>query len=116
MRTGPAACFVPLLWAAFALAEDRPLFERDIAPILTSHCWSCHGAEDLKAGLDLRTPALIARGSSKGAVVIPGSSDRSPLYVQVSTGAMPPGKELKLSKAEIDTVARWIDSGAQAAR
>jgi hypothetical protein len=102
-------------WGA-ARAEDRPLFERDVLPILTAHCWKCHGSEDLKAGLDLRTPPLVFSGSSKGPVVVKGFAAQSRLYQMVSSGAMPPAKELKLSKAEVETIGRWIDTGGESAR
>src|SRR5260370_2409815 len=115
-RIGRAAGLM-LVWCwAAAQAEDRTLFERDVAPILTAHCLKCHGAEDLKAGLDLRTPPLIFRGSSKGAVVVKGSAQQSRLFQVVSSGAMPPDKELKLTDAEVETLGRWIDTGAEAAR
>src|SRR5262249_25121225 len=95
---------------------SRPLFERDIAPIFSANCWKCHGMEDRKAGLDLRTPPLVFRGSDKEPVIVKGSAVSSPLYQKISTGAMPPGMLLKLSKEQVEIVRRWIDSGAQAAR
>ena len=111
------------LWLAIAivipaLAEEpaRPLFERDIASIFSANCVSCHGMENRKAGLDLRTPPLVFRGSDKGPVIVKGSAASSPLYQKISTGAMPPGKLLKLSKDQVELVRRWIDSGAEAAR
>ena len=52
------------LLAAIALSvsaaqDGAPLFEKDIVPIFSAHCWQCHGMEDRKAGLDLRTPTLV---------------------------------------------------------
>ncbi len=107
-----------ILIGAPALAADlpRPLFERDIAPILSASCWKCHGMEDRKAGLDLRTPPLVLRGSDKGPVIVKGSAESSTLFHKISTGAMPPGKNLKLTKEQVEVVRRWIDSGADAAR
>ena len=111
------------MWLAFTLAltafaEEpvRPLFERDIAPIFNANCWKCHGMENRKAGLDLRTPPLVMRGSDKEPVIVKGSAESSPLFQKISTGAMPPGKLLKLSKDQVELVRRWIDSGAEAAR
>ncbi len=111
------------LWLAIAIvasaaAEEpaRPLFERDIAPIFSANCWKCHGMENRKAGLDLRTPPLVFQGSDKEPVIVKGSAASSPLFQKISSGAMPPGKLLKLSKEEVEVVRRWIDSGAEAAR
>ena len=72
--------------------------------------------EDRKAGLDLRTPPLVFRGSKNGPVVIKGSAEASPLFQQISIGAMPPGKSLKVSTEQAELIRRWIDSGAEAAR
>src|SRR5262245_9816875 len=95
-----------------ALAADqyRPLFERDVLPILSANCWKCHGGENRKAGLDLRTPPLVFRGSDKGPVVVKGSAEQSLLYQKIAAGAMPPGKLLKLTKEQVEVVRRWIDS------
>src|SRR2546426_9728566 len=107
---------VALTASAFAADQPRLLFERDIVPIFTAHCWNCHGMEDRKAGLDLRTPPLTLRGSDKGPVIVKGSPESSLLYQKISSGAMPPGKLLKLTKDQVDIVGRWIETGAESAR
>jgi hypothetical protein len=101
---------------AFAGETARPLFERDIVPLFTAHCWKCHGMENRKAGLDLRTPPLVMRGGDHGPVIVKGSAAQSILFQKIETGAMPPGKALKLNKEQVEVVRRWIDSGAEAAR
>jgi hypothetical protein len=105
-----------VLAAGVASGQPRPLFEKDVLPIFSANCWKCHGMEARKAGLDLRTPQLVMRGSDKGPVVINGSAAQSPLYQELASGAMPPGKLLKLTAEQIDAVKQWIDSGADAAR
>lgn len=97
-------------------AQDRPLFERDIAPILSAHCWKCHGMDDRKAGLDLRTPPLILKGSDKRPVIRQRSAAESVLYQKISTGGMPPQGEPKLRPEQIETIRKWIDAGAPFAR
>lgn len=72
--------------------------------------------EDLKAGLDLRTPTLVMKGGIHGPVVTKGSAANSLLYRKVASGAMPPGKALKLSKEQTELIREWIDSGADASR
>ena len=102
--------------SAIGASPPRPLFERDIVPILTAHCWKCHGMENRKVGLDLRTPPLVMHGSDHGPVIIKGSAAQSLLFQKIESGAMPPGKLLKLTKEQVEVVRRWIDSGAEAAR
>jgi hypothetical protein len=109
---------VALLALAPAVGGEpaRPLFERDIVPIFTAYCWKCHGMENRKAGLDLRTPPLVMRGSDRGPVIVKGSAEQSLLFQKIETAAMPAGKVLKLTADQVEIVRRWIDSGAEAAR
>ena len=46
-----------LAFAAIAplFAETPPRFEKDVLPILTKYCFTCHGQSSPKLGLDLRT-------------------------------------------------------------
>ncbi|MBI4604381.1 MAG: PSD1 domain-containing protein [Planctomycetes bacterium] len=91
-----------------------PVFERDVLPVLAQHCLKCHGLEAWKARLDLRTAALLFRGSEKGPVVVKGSAEQSLLYRKVAERSMPPGDGLKPSEAQVEVIRRWIDAGALA--
>src|SRR5438874_6725628 len=102
--------------AAADQAPKTPLFERDVFPIFTARCFKCRGLEARKAGLDLRTPPLVFRGTDKGPVITKGSAKDSILFQRVSSGTMPPGEEKKLTPEELDIVRRWIDGGAQFAK
>lgn len=88
---------------------------RDIKPILSARCYSCHGALAQQAGLRLDTGALIRQGSENGAVVTPGKPQESALLERVQSSddslRMPPqGKPL--TGQEIDKLQRWISLGA----
>ena len=48
-----------------------------VAAILRQRCTKCHGEKSPKARLDLTTPAGVARGSRKGAVVRSRDPDSS---------------------------------------
>ena len=94
---------------------QTPSFERDVLPILTANCLSCHGGTSIytQAGLDLRTAASVLRGSHNGPVVVKGSPEESVLYQKVSTRAMPPAAfKLTLTDAQIQTIRKWIEAGA----
>ena len=93
-------------------AEKAPQFEQDIVPILSRHCFQCHGQKSPQQGLDLRTAASLRKGSQNGPVVIEGSSEKSLLFQRVSSRTMPPPEMGgALSDEEIETIRRWIDGG-----
>jgi mono/diheme cytochrome c family protein len=91
-------------------------FNKDIRPILSSQCYSCHGnddktrKEDLR--LDLRDEAVTAKA------IVPGKPDESELLKRIiskdSDEQMPPPKSKKppLTAEQIDLVKRWIAEGA----
>jgi mono/diheme cytochrome c family protein len=90
-----------------------PRFEKDILPIFTTYCFTCHGKTSPQLGLDLRTAASTFRGSHNGPVVVRGSLENSLLWQKVSSKAMPPevfGQ--KLPEHHIETIRRWIAAGA----
>jgi mono/diheme cytochrome c family protein len=104
---------MPLTVRASADEPSRvPQFERDVLPIFTAHCLKCHGLEGRKAGLDLRTVSLAMRGGEHGPVLARSSSEQSVLLKKVSSRAMPPEGEKKLSDAQIQTITDWIASGS----
>jgi len=113
------------LWILFSIAiaillpaspaAAQTTFERDVLPIFTANCLSCHGGTSIytQAGLDLRTVNSVLRGSLNGPVVVKGSPDKSLLYQKVSTRAMPPAAfKLTLTDIQIETIHRWIEAGA----
>ena len=102
----------PLFLLAAGVLCAQPRFERDVLPIFTAHCFSCHGGTAM-AGLDLRTAASALRGSHEGLVLVKGSSEKSLLYEKVSKKLMPPDAfNLHLNAAQIATIKQWIDGGA----
>jgi mono/diheme cytochrome c family protein len=90
-----------------------PSFQDDIRPLFQAKCLRCHGGKARKRDLDLSAPAGVLRGSESGPVIVPGKPDESLLYEKVIGGEMPPGKKDPLSKAEVETIRRWIAGGAK---
>ncbi|MEM7236186.1 MAG: DUF1549 domain-containing protein, partial [Planctomycetota bacterium] len=105
-----------LLFAGLSSAADVD-FEREIAPILESRCWSCHGERKQKSGLrlDRRSTALLG-GDSGLAAVVPGKPEKSYLIEVVKhldpELKMPP-KGGKIPAVEIELLSRWIREGAK---
>ena len=100
------------------LAADRPVdFARDIQPIFTRACFSCHGAEKQKGGYRLDSPAAALRGGETYSPAIkPGDSAGSPL-IRLVAGLVPdtqmPAKGDPLTATEIGLLRAWIDQGAK---
>src|SRR3984885_2352728 len=92
-------------------------YARQVKPILTRHCVSCHGATKPKGGLRLDTAAAALLGGESGPVVLPGQGEKSPLVAAVrgdgETERMPL-KRPPLAEAEIKLLKDWIDQGANA--
>lgn len=90
-------------------------FDRDVQPILKTHCLSCHGSKE-KGGLRLDQKAAALAGGNSGVVIHPKDSEKSPLIRVVtskdSETAMPPGDAKKLSEVEVGILRVWIDQGA----
>ncbi|HZN10862.1 MAG TPA: c-type cytochrome domain-containing protein, partial [Blastocatellia bacterium] len=63
-----------------ALAPAEQLFLEKVAPTLAAKCQTCHG-EDGAAELDLRSRESLLKGGRRGAAMIPGSAEKSPLYL-----------------------------------
>src|SRR6266571_5325113 len=89
-------------------------YEKDVRPLLSQHCYSCHGDTAQQSGLrlDLRQNAL--RGGDYGPVIIPGKATESKLIRRIVDGdggvQMPPTGPL--SQEEIGILRAWIDQGA----
>ena len=119
LRQLPPYQIVVVLWIAFVVApvarSDQPIsYERDVRPILKTHCFHCHGeGDELAGGLDLRLRRLIIGGGDSGAAVVIGHADQSPLLQLLRDGDMPPAEvPLRPSPSEITTIADWITAGA----
>jgi len=99
------------------LAAAKPIdYGRDIQPILSKHCTSCHGAKKQRSSLRLDSVRAARRGGNSGPALEPGKSGSSRLIIAVSGGnddvhAMPP-KGPRLSMREITLLRAWIDGGA----
>ena len=114
------------LWAAALEAGTgaRPTppvdFNRQIRPILSEHCFACHGPDEgkRKAGLrlDRQEDAFLKLKSGQYALVA-GKPESSTLVERILTKdpdeIMPPPQHGKpLSAAQIDLLQQWVRQGA----
>src|SRR5258708_37974980 len=111
------AIFVLLAWGV-ARGEENPApvrFSRDILPILSAHCFQCHGPDEKarKVHLRLDVPeSLKAEAKSGLSVIAPRNSAESELIVRVTAAdaseVMPPPKSnRKLSPEQKEKLRRW---------
>lgn len=107
-----------LLVAAPARADDELTFERDVRPILKTHCFHCHGEAGVREGeLDVRLRRLLAAGGDSGPAIA-ATADESLIIERLRSGEMPPVEDesKKVPAQDIEIIARWIDQGAKTAR
>jgi hypothetical protein len=92
-------------------------YVRQVKPLLTRHCISCHGPQKPRGGLRLDTAAGARKGGKEGPTVIPGNAAESPLIAAVlgegSTERMPQNRP-PLNPHDIALLRSWIDQGAVA--
>ena len=103
-----------------AAGTDKVDFNRDIRPILSDHCFECHGpdAEQRQAELRLDTKEGLFRKASKHPSVVPGQASQSELFKRISSNdpdlRMPPADSgRKLTADQISAIKEWIESGAE---
>lgn len=115
-----ASLFVWLPERAAADETAPPVhFGRQILPILSDHCFQCHGPDGKQRQADLR---LDDESSAKQvrdghAAVVPGKSAESQLYRRITSAdadeRMPPADfQRPLKPEQIELLGRWIDQGA----
>ncbi len=96
-------------------------FNRDIRPILSDNCFTCHGPDEKarKANLRLDVRDVALAPAKSGAVsIVPGNAAKSELLKRITTkdadDLMPPTKTGKqLTTAQVDLLRRWIEQGAK---
>ncbi len=99
------------------LAAKREFFELQVRPLLLDRCATCHtGEPDADAPVSMLSRAAMVSGGDYGPAIIPGRSEDSLLVHAVRWThkelQMPPDDEDRLTRAETDIIARWIDDGA----
>ena len=106
---------------AFAQPKQTIRFDQQVRPILSNHCWSCHGLDEgSRQGnlrLDVRDNAIAAGDSSEPAIV-PGHPEKSQLIARIDSHdpdlQMPPLVTKKPLTAEQKQILKqWIAEGAE---
>ena len=107
--------------AAAGAAPERVVdFAREVRPILSDNCFSCHGPDEgtRQRGLRLDVPEGLFedRGRLGGPVVVAGNASESSLFERLVTGndrlRMPRSAD-PLTDEQVETLRLWIDQGAE---
>ena len=103
--------------AADAAESSSVDFNRDIRPILSDHCFKCHGPDaenqDSEFRLDSFANATADLGGYAG--VMPGDLKNSLMHARIhdADDPMPPADDIKqLDASERALLDRWIEQGA----
>jgi Protein of unknown function (DUF1553)/Protein of unknown function (DUF1549)/Concanavalin A-like lectin/glucanases superfamily/Planctomycete cytochrome C len=123
-----ARAVTQVLWGCLILAglvlaqagQSGPiLFNRDIRPILSDHCFPCHGPDanrrKAKLRLDVREVALADRDGQ--AALVPGHPERSEVIRRLThpeeEERMPPAETgPRLPSSDVALIRQWIQEGA----
>lgn len=86
-------------------------FSQDILPLFNASCLKCHGGDDTKEGLSLKTYEDLMKGSVNGPVIVPGDPAASELVTQVARGKMPK-RAAAWPEAQVKLLSDWVAAGA----
>ena len=107
--------------AARGAVQPAVDFNRDIRPIFSENCYTCHGPDTnkRKAGLRLdQKESAFGKAESGEVPVTPGEPEKSEVIRRLTTSdpddVMPPPKEhKKLKPAQVELLRQWIKAGAK---
>ena len=102
--------------AADASRRSRVEFNRDIRPVLSENCYSCHGPDKNKRKAKLRLDDRASAVSTQA--IVPGKPDESGLVERIlsedAEQVMPPPASHKtLTPAQKELLRQWITQGAE---
>ena len=93
-------------------------FARDIRPLLSNHCYKCHGPDDATREADLRLDSFQGATTELDGkrAVVPGEPSKSTLVARLNAAPderMPPVESgLELTPRQIELLTRWVAEGA----
>ena len=105
--------------------KEKPIsYNKDIRPLLSDRCFSCHGPDvnKMKAGLRLDKPevAFAELIKNKGHyAIVPGNPEKSELIKRIESNdphivmPQPESHLAKLTPPEVEIFKRWIKEGAK---
>ena len=100
--------------------DERIDFNRDVRPILSDNCFSCHGFDESSREAGLRLDTRVGATSDLGgySAIVPGNPEQSELISRITTEdadlLMPPAgtHKKKLDPTKVNVLRQWIRQGA----
>ncbi len=103
-----------------APAEAPVEFARDVLPILSANCFSCHGPDENERQADLRldVEADAKQDNGAGAAIVAGQPDASSIIARLTSNdphelMPPPDSGRQVEPEQVEIIRRWIEQGAQ---
>jgi len=93
-----------------AVAQEQITFTKNVAPILQDHCQVCH-REGTIAPMALLTYEQV-RPWAKSIKAKVAAREMPPWYIEKNVGVQHFDNDISLSEKDIETIAKWVDSGA----
>ncbi|MDB4802525.1 PSD1 and planctomycete cytochrome C domain-containing protein [bacterium] len=109
------ACFFSLTLHPLESLANPIDFERDVAPILRTHCLECHNKRDNRSEYSLHSRESTLNGGESGTAIVPGEATFSyllDLITPVDGVAEMPKDAAPLSPEEISILEQWVEAGA----
>lgn len=104
--------FIQTTWATVS-------YEHDVRPILTAHCFACHGPDASSRKADLRLDRQLVNNTKNDPLLLiqPSSPETSQVYQRIThpdpAEIMPPPKSgTALTPDQIQIIRTWIQEGA----
>src|SRR5688572_17621571 len=103
-----------------AAARETVEFNRDIRPVLSDRCYTCHGPDQARRRSKLRFDVEADAKQDLGGrfAIVPGDTAKSEIILRITAidpaRRMPPVSSGRtLTTGEIDLIQRWIEQGAK---
>jgi len=113
------ACLTVLLLGRVAAGQEVD-FDRDVRPILSNTCYTCHGPDSNKRQADLRfdVEASVFADRDGSPILVRGKPDDSDLIKRILTDdedlvMPPPDQKQQLSAKDKETLKKWVAQGAK---
>jgi uncharacterized membrane protein len=97
--------------------QQAKVFDDVIKPILSTKCYTCHGASKQKGGLRMDDSVRLMKGGKDGKVIEPGRADDSEMIRRMllpvdDEDHMPPKEKPQPTESQVALLHWWISEGA----